>query len=74
MNCPICDRLNCDRHTYVSWATIRDKNSSPTGSSTLNQWIQECYDHAVDWRARALAAEAEVQVLKNHLSPKPEEG
>ena len=46
--CPICDRDDCKRHQLCG-----------CGPDDWCKLQQECSEHAVDWRARALKAEAD---------------
>lgn len=48
--CPVCDRETC---------TATKRKRGDRASYTSLQQDHECKRHAVDWRARCLAAEAE---------------
>lgn len=49
-NCPNCDRADCP---MLSCSAVR-------GTMASNRAMADCANHTVDWRARALAAEARI--------------
>ena len=55
--CPTCDReaVDCARFRLWPWAGRLDGADDSIGDARY-----ECYQHEVDWRARAIAAEAEL--------------
>lgn len=57
--CPVCDRPHCDRFATMAWATPRD-TVGLLMNSTAVRYVNECQEHAVDWRKRALDAEARI--------------
>jgi hypothetical protein len=64
-NCKDCDRPNCDAEAAKA-AMLADNATD----DTFEAWIAAdaiCAAHAVNWRARCLAAEAELAKLREGL-------
>ena len=55
--CPTCDREGCDSLKMPGWAPY--ECACGGFDCPLCRAAQDCERHAVDWRARALAAEAD---------------
>jgi hypothetical protein len=51
-HCPICDRPDCQRYVRKT-----------EGRKVTSRMYIDCYSHAVNWRARALAAEGRLRTL-----------
>ena len=65
-NCKDCDRPNCDAEAAKA-AMLADNDAT---DETFEAWLAAeriCAAHAVDWRARCLAAEAELAKLREGL-------
>jgi hypothetical protein len=64
--CPRCDRAECQRETtYEAWIDgPRDKNSATAGMHRFDVARRDCDAHAVNWRARCLAAEQRADDLR----------
>jgi hypothetical protein len=52
--CPICERLECRREQY-----LEEYDGSHAAADAMETAASECARNRIDWRARALAAEAE---------------
>lgn len=65
--CPTCDRVKCLPARYAAEDANRE-NSTPNTRYAVTQAIDDCDTHAVDWRQRALTAEAALAEARRTLS------
>lgn len=59
--CPVCDRFDRACPTLVDMGNM--SLGTPEWNAARLAW-RDCLAHAVDWRARAKAAEAELNKLR----------
>ena len=78
MKCPDCDRDNCSLANIGELTAPRGTPRAKEQERRVDSAIRDCQAHKVDWRARALTAEAQVAVARKivescYLQPIPRE-
>lgn len=70
--CQICDRNDCatlrSRHCADRNCTRTRRGPALHRCEAMGLAYDDCRAHAVDWRARALAAEAVVEAVRQHCA------
>ena len=59
--CKTCDRADCPREDLWQRVRSHDFDCPCTACEAYDEVDDECQKHAVDWRERALAAEAKLK-------------
>ena len=71
MSCHICNRPECDveaaRLAYKGLSGNPTSSDWPAIESRWNDALRNCHRNRIDWRARCLAAEAELAKLREGL-------